>query len=83
MISKLLWNISHENDKKYVLIYYIKGQNIWETLPKQVYWVLVKIFKSQKYFEQAGYTYTNYAATPSFSIQKFYRAMQPNFPILE
>ncbi|XP_059310692.1 uncharacterized protein LOC132062059 [Lycium ferocissimum] len=38
------------------------------------------ILKSKKYFEKAGYTYADYLHMPKFSIQCFYRTLQPIYP---
>ncbi|XP_060190753.1 uncharacterized protein LOC132620044 [Lycium barbarum] len=56
-ICKMLWNLCKKKDKlwvKWVHAYYLKGQPIWNFLPKQGSWMLKKIFKATQTLEEAG-----------------------------
>ncbi|XP_019255185.1 PREDICTED: uncharacterized protein LOC109233778 [Nicotiana attenuata] len=58
-ICKLLWNICTQKEKlwfQWIHAYYIKGNTIWNIEPKSASWIIQKIFKAKRPFENAGHS---------------------------
>lgn len=72
-LCKLLWTLSHKKDKlwiKWVHMYYVKGETLWEANTKQASWLIKKIFKATEYVEAAGYTEDQFQRLHYFSVKK-------------
>ncbi|XP_070020029.1 uncharacterized protein [Nicotiana sylvestris] len=81
-ICKLLWNICTKKEKlwvQWIHAYYIKGNTIWNTQPKSTSWVIQKIFKAKRQFEEAGYSEEDVNQMEKFSIKQIYKALQGRF----
>lgn len=55
---KLLWSLSKKKDKiwiQWVHMYYGNRGSIWGNLPRQASWMMQKLLKAHKYFEEAGW----------------------------
>lgn len=65
---------------KWVHLYYLKGQNEREFFPNQASWMLKKIFKASKTFEEVGLIYTQVKGTNSFSIKSVYLKLRGEHP---
>ncbi|XP_019238224.1 PREDICTED: uncharacterized protein LOC109218324 [Nicotiana attenuata] len=81
-ICKLLWNICKKKEKlwvQWVHAYYIKDNNIWNTKPKNASWVIQKIFKARRQFQEARYSEDDVSYMERFSTRKMYKALQGGF----
>ncbi|XP_070013797.1 uncharacterized protein [Nicotiana sylvestris] len=82
-VSNYYWNLSKKKDKlwiQWIHCYYIKGRQVWDTYPNQASWMVRKIMKAKKNFEEAGYTHSDILALSSFSIKKLYQSLRGTFP---
>lgn len=80
---KLLWHVCRNKEKLWVPwihAYYIKGQIVCDTYPKNASWVIQKTFKAKAYVIEAGYDEQRLAQLEHFSIEKVYRQLQGNLP---
>ncbi|XP_016450093.1 uncharacterized protein LOC107774942 [Nicotiana tabacum] len=64
-ICKLLWNLCKKK--------------VWGDEPKQPSWVIQKIFKSKKYFEEAGYSEEEVFRMEKFPTKAMYLKLQGEF----
>ncbi|XP_075107179.1 uncharacterized protein LOC107766925 [Nicotiana tabacum] len=81
-ISKLLWNLCKKADKlwvRWIHRYYGKNRNIFEDVPKQASWIVQKILKATKYFDEAGYTMAEVQNMERFSTTHFYIKLRDEF----
>ncbi|XP_019237786.1 PREDICTED: uncharacterized protein LOC109217943 [Nicotiana attenuata] len=58
---------------------YKKQNSLWTIQPKQASWMVQKILKAKKYFEEAGYTEEDVEGIRSFSIKTMYVKIQGEF----
>ncbi|XP_070026680.1 uncharacterized protein [Nicotiana sylvestris] len=82
-LSKHYWNLRKKKDKlwiQWIHCYYIKGRQVCDTYPKQASWMVRKIMKAKKNFEEARYTHSNILALNSFSIKNLYQRLRGTFP---
>lgn len=63
---------------KWIHSYYGNGRIIWEANSNQASWMVQKIFKAKKYFEEAG-TFMELQSMAEFSIKKMYKKMLGTF----
>ncbi|XP_070004706.1 uncharacterized protein [Nicotiana sylvestris] len=81
-ICKLLWNLCKKKDKmwvQWVHVYYKKYNPRWGDKPKQASWVIQKIFKAKKYFEEVGYTEEDVLRLETFPIKTMYLKQRGQF----
>ncbi|XP_019224105.1 PREDICTED: uncharacterized protein LOC109205806 [Nicotiana attenuata] len=77
-----LWNICTKKEKlwvQWIHAYYIKGGTIWNTEPKSASWVIQKIIKAKRHFEDAGYTEVEVTKIEKFSVKDMHKSMQGEF----
>ncbi|XP_055807035.1 uncharacterized protein LOC129875834 [Solanum dulcamara] len=85
-VYKVLWNLSKKKDKmqiQWVHMYYGKQGSIWEIQTKQALWMVSKILKAQKYYEEAGWSAQEAMTWANFSIKNIYLKLRGNFQKVE
>lgn len=78
-ICKLLWLlclIKYTPGKMSSYIIYIKGRQVWDAEPKQISWIVRKVWKTRKILEDAGLTQND---LKTFSIHKIYIRLRGDF----
>ncbi|XP_016501732.2 uncharacterized protein LOC107820043 [Nicotiana tabacum] len=60
--------------------YYIKGNTVWNTEPKNASWATQKIFKARNYFANAGLSEEDVQKMEKYSVKQLYKTMQGDFP---
>ncbi|XP_070017114.1 uncharacterized protein LOC142172448 [Nicotiana tabacum] len=80
-ICKLLWSLNKKKDKMWIQwahLYY-KRYTTWGEQPKQASWVVQKIIKAKKYFEEVGYSEEKVRQMDKFSIKDMYLKLRGDF----
>ncbi|XP_019258719.1 PREDICTED: uncharacterized protein LOC109236934 [Nicotiana attenuata] len=81
-ICKQYWNLCKEKNKLWIQWmhnYYIKGRNIWEVQLKQTSWMMSKIMKAKKTFEEAGFNHEDIRKMSHCSIKHIYHKLRGSF----
>ncbi|XP_019229394.1 PREDICTED: uncharacterized protein LOC109210430 [Nicotiana attenuata] len=81
-ICKLLWSICTRKEKlwiQWVHTYYIKGNTIWNTEPKNTSWAIQKIFKARSYFANAGFSEEDVQKMENALSNKYTKPCKENF----
>nr|XP_016448930.1 PREDICTED: uncharacterized protein LOC107773999 [Nicotiana tabacum] len=81
-ICKQYWNLCKEKNKLWIQwmhSYYIRGRNIWEVQLKQTSWMMSKIMKAKKTFEEAGFNHEDIRKMNNRSIKQIYHKLRGSF----
>ncbi|XP_060188553.1 uncharacterized protein LOC132617548 [Lycium barbarum] len=82
VICKHYWNLCKKKDRlwiQWVHVYYIKKDSVWEVDKPTVSWIIRKILKGQRHFDEAGYSQQEVMDMDNFSIKKLYQGLRGDF----